>query len=343
MKYLDDYIDYLKYYGAYSFLEKPFCDADNVLFNVLSYMPLEKLEEKELTLSKVYKELENTKELGLIIPNDYIIISKMIMQAKRFKNIKVSDIVCEDSDTSQFFACTYHLPEFLLIDFRGTDDTIHGWIENLENLTGINEAQKKAKEYVDMINESHRKKIVITGHSKGGNMSFYAAICAQNQDKILKAYSLDGQGFVLKYIDIDKLNSIKDKLIHIVPENSLVGSLFKEVASDIKIVKTNKISPFSHNPLSWNLEGNSFDLADNFFDKTIKLKSKIDGIIDSLNEDECQELAKEALEFNQNIKANNLIELRKVEYVLDIVNKSKIFDKKYSKLFIKLFLLVIIY
>ena len=73
---------------------------------------------------------------------------------------------------------TYRLTlDTYLIVFRGTDDSIIGWKEDF-HLTYMKEipAQKHALRYLKNFFARHPKqKVILAGHSKGGNLAIYAA------------------------------------------------------------------------------------------------------------------------------------------------------------------------
>ena len=96
----------------------------------------------------------------------------------------------------QFCALSFRLSDdSLFVAFRGTDDTIVGWKENF-NMSFLDRvpSQEQAMEYLNAAAEKTAGGIYVTGHSKGGNLSIYAAIhCAPNvKERLLSVWCNDG-------------------------------------------------------------------------------------------------------------------------------------------------------
>ena len=124
-----------------------------------------------------------------------------LAQHKRFKNCKLSHFI-NDIDPAlqkQFAAMTYRLTlDTYLIVFRGTDDSIIGWKEDF-HMTYMKEipAQKHALCYLENFFVHHpRKKVILAGHSKGGNLAIYAASQIEKnlQNQITAVYTFDAPG-----------------------------------------------------------------------------------------------------------------------------------------------------
>lgn len=82
--------------------------------------------------------------------------------------------------------------------FQGTGDG--EWVDN--GLGMVQEEtlqQQKASQFFDQAAEengwSKEDKIIVCGHSKGGNKAQFVTLDAKNRDLIQRCYSLDGQGF----------------------------------------------------------------------------------------------------------------------------------------------------
>lgn len=81
----------------------------------------------------------------------------------------------------QFAAVTYRLPDgTLVVAYRGTDDSLVGWREDFDmSYQWPVGAQQAAADYLRRVMTLWPKgDVIVTGHSKGGNLAVYAAMMA---------------------------------------------------------------------------------------------------------------------------------------------------------------------
>jgi hypothetical protein len=120
------------------------------------------------------------------------------------------------------------------------------------------------------------KKIYVGGHSKGGNLSIYAAsnLPIITRYHLAQIYSHDGPGFPLPFLKSFRYNSIKKKISKTLPASSIVGMLLYS-DNDYKVVKSNAIGIMQHSTFTWLLNKNGLIyLTDRkwdskYFDKAI--------------------------------------------------------------------------
>lgn len=102
-------------------------------------------------------------------------------------------------------ACTFQNPETndIYVCFCGTLDG--QWIDDGEAMAHENSVmQEEAVKYFDYIYEKYGEtsaRIIVTGHSKGGNEAQYVTLNSQYAEQIDACYSYDGQGFSQTGID----------------------------------------------------------------------------------------------------------------------------------------------
>ena len=103
-------------------------------------------------------------------------VSQVIADAPRFQSLKFFGAVSVwDKDTTkQFAAVTVEVePSVRLVVFRGTDETLIGWKEDfLMTYSPLVAAQTDAKEYLAKQASLWDGDLMISGHSKGGNLPF---------------------------------------------------------------------------------------------------------------------------------------------------------------------------
>ena len=197
------------------------------------------------------------------VKNDYLLL-KAIKDAPRFSSLYVSDIEEHfDRGVTQFFALTLHLDEAKLIAYRGTDNTVTGWKEDFDMAYEAEvPSQREALKYLNRIARKYSGPLMLTGHSKGGNLSVYAAANTSDRVKrrIRAVYNNDGPGFNEESRTHETIASISDKITTLIPECSIIGMLM-EHSDDYYIVSSSARHIFQHDPYSWIFDGPRFKLA----------------------------------------------------------------------------------
>ncbi|MBR4428766.1 MAG: DUF2974 domain-containing protein, partial [Clostridia bacterium] len=138
--------DYLRNYGSVSFTELPFNAVDSFALCQSFYLPVEKvyknLNKDDVTLRELYMksfELRGSrhKAVGVILSRQISIRAVELARSARFGGAKVTDFseVFATQPAIQFCAMTLQLDDgTTAIVFRGTDDSIIGWKEDVDLL-----------------------------------------------------------------------------------------------------------------------------------------------------------------------------------------------------------------
>lgn len=102
-------------------------------------------------------------------------------------------------------ACTFSAPDnsTVYVVYRGTGDG--EWPDNGIGMTkAVTTQQERALQYFEEVVETmgagEKQRLVITGHSKGGNKAQFVTMETQYSDRIDTCYSVDGQGFSHKAV-----------------------------------------------------------------------------------------------------------------------------------------------
>lgn len=263
-------IDYAKYYGDYTFKDKPFNEVDNLIFSVLSYVNYEgivKDTKEKITINEAAKEfLKNykprRKEMIAIKGGIELLIA--VKDTKRFGNLNMMNYIYVGDEISQFSAVTFELDKkTFYVSFEGTDSLLSGWEEDCKMAYNFPvEAQILAKNYLDKHFTMKKCNLIVGGHSKGGNLALVSSMYANYfvKKKIKKIYSNDGQGLRKAQLDSKFYEKIDNRLIHIIPNYSIVGLLLRH-KDNYQVIKSNKKGFLAHDALTWQVSYDHLEQA----------------------------------------------------------------------------------
>lgn len=263
-------IDYALFNANKDFNEIPFNKVDALIFAQLSYLNFTGIVEDTRSDSKgvyLHEIAEHEKfpyifTLPRTVENNTKLFNA-VAYSKRYGKVRAKfyeDIAEKDSDT-QFGAVVFVLPGNLnIISFRGTDSTILGWKENCNMLYKYPvSSQEISVAYVDKVIPLLRGKVIVTGHSKGGNLAIYSGVYCkkENQKKIKQIISFDSPGFTEEFVNDKEYIATLPKISKFVPEESMVGMLLTD-KSTVQIVKSDGIGFYQHDPFMWKIDGITF-------------------------------------------------------------------------------------
>ena len=260
-------MDYISWRGDLTFAQSPFNEVDNLILACFSYVNLDRIpavtRQKGTELKKLVKEfkkLHTIKELEA--DKSFIRLAPFMMfemaESVRFGNCVIRNYVNEivTEAEQQFSAVEIVLDDGTsYISFRGTDDTIIGWKEDFNLSTGVVPAQERAVEYMQRISDKASGMLRVGGHSKGGNLAIYGSVmCKSAHDKILEIYSNDGPGFSKEFQESPETAEMMPKIIRIIPEYSIIGTLLEHEKQPIIVASTSR-GLLQHDGFSWEVQG----------------------------------------------------------------------------------------
>lgn len=265
-------VDYVRTEFA-TFDEKPFTDVDSLVLSVLSYFHLpaaysaahgwEGMRVADLFQANHFNEMYGT----LWDPESSGRLLAALAASPRFRNVVAKGYVVRNDpeQEKQFSALSLQLtPDLAYIAFRGTDNTILGWKEdfNLAFRYPI-PSQQEAARYVGEAAPNLAGRLMLGGHSKGGNLAVFAAFnCAETAyGRICGVFSHDGPGFPDQVFADGSIGKVDGLLSKTLPQSSIVGMLL-EHQEDYRVVKSSTFSAFQHDPYSWIVEDGSFVALD---------------------------------------------------------------------------------
>ena len=185
---------------------------------------------------------------------------KSLIKSERFKDAKVVDYeyILDRKKGIQFAVVAVKFNNQIIIAVRGTDPSYAGWKEDFTlSYSDRMHSYAYAEEFIQRVIKRHKKeKIILCGHSKGGNICTYMLSQLDVVSKIEHVYSFDGPGFRIKGLFKGKEDRL-EKFTKIVPQSSIVGVLFSN-ETDIKIIKSRAVMFLQHNPFEWVIKDNDF-------------------------------------------------------------------------------------
>ena len=272
--------DYLSWRGDLTMAQAPFSEVDALILSLLSYIDFEgivsgKQGGKTVALANAagtYFAQRPDREkisLGVLVPKEIVNLLDEARKTKRFRDVRIGAFVNHISkeEETQFCAMTFFLASGeVVVTYRGTDDTIVGWRENCNmSFSECVPAQASATLYLNSAAKCFPdRKLIVTGHSKGGNLATYATLFCNEQafDRIETTYNLDGPGLFLKdWYQSEAFAKRRSVIKNYLPEHSIVGLLLAHDPSKT-ILKSSQVGILQHNGLSWSVLGNTFVRAE---------------------------------------------------------------------------------
>jgi hypothetical protein len=269
-----DMFDYLEWYGDFDFQTVPFNEVDNLILAQLSYIKLDGAltADETLLLSEAQERVvqahlrpsqdEGSHGAELDLPDNGPLISSrtnallgaMAAAGRRFQDAHIGwyESRLSEKDHEQFAALTVLLPDgSCYLSFRGTDDTLVGWIEDCEISYRIIAAQTDALAYLRRVAKLTCGPFRVGGHSKGGNLAAYAAALAPELDaRIIEVWCNDSPGFDDAVIPLSTFERLRNRIHLFTPEYSVVGALLSHSVEPIVINSAGK-GVMEHSMVDW--------------------------------------------------------------------------------------------
>lgn len=150
-----------------------------------------------------------------------------------------------------------------VVVFRGTGGTKEAWCDNFE---GAYAEETRIQQIADEFVKSEcgiYKDIVVTGHSKGGNLAQF--VTASQTERITECVSYDGQGFGDDFLikDPERISAASNKITSVCAYNDFVNILLTSIAGTCLFVLNDSSAAAAHSPVSL-LTENEFDEDGNF-------------------------------------------------------------------------------
>ena len=301
-------LNYIDWRGDITLKNDGFCDVDNLILSVLSHVNFNEFladKNKETTIKDAYEAFLNSKSS---IPSNRTSsgnvteVFKKMANSKRFGDMRIScyENQFDEKEEKQFSALLIRLGDgTIYVSFRGTDDSLTGWKENLNmSYQEYIPAQLEAVRYLNKIPVKVCEKILVGGHSKGGNLAIYAAVKCNKKikSKIIQVYSNDAPGFSSEMIQSQEYQEILPKIKAIIPQSSLVGMLL-EHGETYQVIQSNSKGLTQHDALTWEVLGNSFVCLSTVTEESKYTEATINTWIYSMNPDQREQFSNAVYQF----------------------------------------------
>lgn len=251
------------------FKDKPFTDADAVVFSTLANIDFsyfyDKKNHEKVKLGDICKAFLNT-----CSPDDTsreVQLLRGILESDRYRDIHVSDIVhdIDKNKVKQFGAMVFWPSEDeAYVGFAGTGTSTVGYNEDLNMAyMDIVPSQEEAVRYLNSLKDILPEELIVGGFSKGGNLAVFASAFGDPEirKKIKQVYNHDGPGFSQMILNEEKYKSILPLVKTFIPEASIVG-LMLDHNNDYHVVKSTNPPLLQHEPYSWILEEDNLKTKD---------------------------------------------------------------------------------
>lgn len=283
---LANLFDYLQWRGDLSFCVDSPNAVDALIFSALSYLELPETLADNPTQPV---DMQAVSEQFFSLPDyECRCISKFdcellhaACRTERYGHLQLvqyRQVLDPEADT-QFAAETWRLDNgMLVLAFRGTDNSLVGWKEDFNmSFLRVVPAQALALEYTREVLRRYRGKVILAGHSKGGNLAVFAAagLPKTYQRRISAVYNMDGPGFTDYMMNHPGYQAMVPVIHTLVPQSSIIGMLL-EHQENYTVIRSNQNGIMQHDLYSWQVMGSNFlpmqriTANSDFLNRTIK-------------------------------------------------------------------------
>ena len=266
---MGDLFSFVSACGANDFSLRPLCDVDRLIFAQLSYcdflpaMPFAPcpLPQAIRAMLAAAPSPDASEERFAFQRSDDQRLLSLLLHAPRYARIMFIDftrLLCPD--WQQFAALTLAIDDARLLAYRGTDNTLAGWKEDLAlSCQPCIASQQEALRYLLRQAQARPGALSVCGHSKGGNLALYAALHAPAdvQDRLACAVSFDGPGLPSETLERLLTPVLAARTRVLLPEGSLIGILFSQ-PPQVRTIACKWMGPLQHYPYFWQVEDGGF-------------------------------------------------------------------------------------
>lgn len=281
-------IDYVKKYQFSISDTYPINRLDVAVLNELGYLLLGEwlpiLYQEQLTLLRDYKEelqsfIQKQAE-DFLVTKERLDLLEEVLQSSRFDDLAIGYYVNDrDENLEKQFSALYleaNQGTHRQLVFRGTDDSLIGWKEDFK-LTYMREvsAHRAAISYLKKL-LAISNQIIVSGHSKGGNLAVYAAsqLSKEMQDRILAIYAFDSPGVHSSILSSPGYQYILEKLVLLRPQEAIIGMMLYQ-AKEAETIASDSFGIYQHNINQWLVDETDFLSTDTLAETSRQLEKAL--------------------------------------------------------------------
>lgn len=341
MKNIYNYVDT---FGNDTFFERDFNELDNMVFSYLSYLDFTdtRINDGKFSLSEIGNEylsknsFWSVAKTGIAQKGAYKLL-EIIVNKDRYKDIILSNYVYDADMNMQFSAITFNVSNKLkCIYFEGTDELVSGWKEDCYMASSFPvPSQVYASKYVNKHVKFFGPKVIIGGHSKGGNLALVGAMFLKGYKrfKLINVYNNDGPGLRNSEISSKRYKKIRNKLIHIVPDYSMVGVLLN---NDVyNVIKSTKKNILSHDMSTWIVDDVHL-VSSELSLKSRKLERNILYWVNTHSDEEILKTTNNLFKVLEDENIDDTLKLLKLRNVIRVSHKFLNLDKETKEMLVEL-------
>lgn len=271
-------VEYVHSYGYFDFKALPFSAVDALVLAQFVYLKMESLlpvmmpDQPPCHKAVTLREMKDDPEVEQLFADSRFEANNRALfynmcESNRYGGMKCmycADHICMENET-QFMALTCILSDgSVKVLYRGTDETIIGWKEDFNMAFQYPiPGQQASQAYLERVSQYVQGNLDLIGHSKGGNLAVYAAMCVSEdvQKRMGRIYNLDGPGFRTEVYSMGSFEMIADRITKIIPRSSIVGLLLEDHGT-YQVVDSKNIGFLQHDPYSWLVDRIDFVYAE---------------------------------------------------------------------------------
>ena len=319
--------DYLKWRGDLDFSQAPFNDVDNLILAQIAYVDFTDIVPapgsiETITIAEAADTFFDTHD------------EKEIKKCKSFIG-KAPYLLREAAATKRFGSLI--LTNYVDYVDGGKEEQFAAFHVRIDNrLT----SQKDAVRYIDTTEQRSEGKLILGGHSKGGNLAVYASVFARPSVKkrIITVYNNDGPGFDSDFVKHPDYLAILPKIKSIVPYCSVVGMLLNH-DGDYEVVKSSQSGLMQHDSMSWQVIGPDFETEQELSPKSKRLNAALSAWIDGLTREQRAEFVDTLFSLVTASGAKNLSEISTARFknINAVLKSFRELDKPERAMVLKIF------
>ena len=336
--------DYLNEFGDVRFEEKPFNEVDNLIFAELAYLDYArtKINENCHTLGEIGHEYlskytyRQIRQLGIEQGVAFRVL-EAAYSTERFRHLPVSDYVHLANRDMQFSAMAIRVTRDLeYVAFEGSDQMIGSWREDFAMAcTFPVPAHLEAIKYLKGHIHPFGPKVIVGGHSKGGNLALVAAMSLGwlRRSRVKAVYNNDGPGLRRNEFESKEFENILSKYYHIVPHSTVVGALLCN--RNYVVVKASKDNILGHSGEYWQVFGDRFERAKRS-ERSLEMERRVWAWLDKHDDEDRKKVLEAVFGTLEGCNISNTMSIKSFRNIVKLIRQARNVDKESKDLVISL-------